>query len=235
MLSPVILRPPVVMDAIATFTASQFVTPTIKTIRLRLHVPEFRFLPGQAVWPRFTREGRTFSKIYSMASSPDLCPDLDLCVSRVGWSSAYLQDLPVGQDISLRGPYGLLTLDRLPDRPVLYVAEGSGIAPLKSHLDWLSGQGHRLPVALVQANPETPDCLPYADHWQALGDRWPAFRYYPVTQGTLENVLAQVPWDWPGGTVYLCGVGDRVEALQMALLGLGVAADRLRSEKFFAF
>lgn len=230
-----LLRPSRPMDAVATVLASTFITPTIKSIYLRLDAPSFSFLPGQSVWPKFERQGQQFSKIYSIASSPQHCPEIELCVSRVGWSSAYLQDLAIGQTIAVRGPYGLLTLNQLPSRPRLYLAEGSGIAPLKSQIDWLRDCGHTLPIWLVQANPETPDQLPYDSHWRSLQQEWPAFHYLPVYGPRPENALSTLPLNPAAVDVEICAVGARPAQLQQAVLCWGAKAERIRSESFFAF
>ncbi|QKD82053.1 hypothetical protein HPC62_07435 [Thermoleptolyngbya sichuanensis A183] len=223
------------MDCVGTVLSSIALTPTIQAIRLHLDQPAFRFLPGQSVWPRFQRDGKQFTKIYSIASSPSRCPEVELCVSRVGWSSAYLQDLPIGGAIALRGPYGLMTLAHLPDRPRLYIAEGSGIAPLKSQIDWLYEQGFDQPVWLVQANPETPDYLPYQADWRSLSQRWPTFGYLPTRPDQIRQTLSQMHLDWRGVDVEICAVGDRPAQLQDMAVLLGAKLDQVRSESFYAF
>lgn len=230
-----VLRRSPTADYVATVVESVYLTPTIKSIWLQLDREEFRFLPGQSVWPRFERDGRKFSKIYSIASSPSTCPEVELCVSRVGWSSAYIQDLERGQTISLRGPYGLMTLSELPQRPRLYLAEGSGIAPLKSQIDWLYESGFQQPIWLIQANPETPDCLPYAEHWQRLSQRWKAFHYLEAIAQPPESVLIQQGLNLKDFDVEICAVGDRSEQIQNSVLALGAKLDQVRSEKFIAF
>lgn len=230
-----VLRRSPTADYLAVVLESVFLTPTIKQVRLKLDGNEFCFLPGQSVWPRFEREGRRFSKIYSIASSPSCCPEIELCISRVGWSSAYLQDLPPGATLPLRGPYGLMTLSQLPQRPRLYIAEGSGIAPLKSQIDWLYECDYAHPVWLIQANPETPDQLPYRDHWEELSQRWPGFHYQPATGQAPESVLATLALDLAKVDVEICAVGERTEVLQTIALALGAKPNHLRAEKFFAF
>jgi len=230
-----VLRRSPTADYLAVVLESVFLTPTIKQVRLRLDRDEFCFLPGQSVWPRFEREGRSFSKIYSIASSPSCCPEIELCISRVGWSSAYLQDLPPGATLPLRGPYGLMTLSQLPQRPRLYIAEGSGIAPLKSQIAWLYEYRYSHPVWLIQANPETPDQLPYRDHWEELSQRWPGFHYHPATTRSPESVLAALELDLAQVDIEICAVGNRTEALQTIALTLGAKPNQLRAEKFFAF
>ncbi|WP_448596116.1 FAD-binding oxidoreductase [Thermoleptolyngbya sp.] len=224
-----------VMDCVGTVLSSIALTSTIRAIRLQLDQPDFRFWPGQSVWPRFQRDGKQFSKIYSIASSPSRCPEIELCVSRVGWSSACLQDLPVGGTIALRGPYGLMTLTQIPDRPRLYIAEGSGIAPLKSQIDWLREHGFDRPVWLAQANPETPDCLPYEAYWRSLQQQWPLFRYLPTQPDQIGHTLAQSGIDLAAVDIDICAVGDRPAQLQDVVGLLGAKLDQVRSESFYAF
>ncbi|PSB32622.1 FAD-binding oxidoreductase [Stenomitos frigidus] len=230
-----VLRRSPTADYVATVLHSVSLTPTIKAIRLRLDRDDFRFLPGQSVWPKFEQDGRKFSKIYSIASSPSSCPEIELCVSRVGWSSATLQDLAIGQSLPLRGPYGLMTLSELPQRPRLYIAEGSGIAPLKSQIDWLYECGYQYPIWLVQANPETPVHLPYQQHWQRLQQTWGNFHYREAIAQCPETVLARLRLDLATFDIVICAVGERSDQLQETILSLGAKLDQLRSEKFIAF
>lgn len=230
-----VLRRSPTADYLATVIHSVSLTPTIKAVRLRLDRDAFQFLPGQSVWPKFERDGRKFSKIYSIASSPSCCPEIELCVSRVGWSSAVVQDLAIGQSLPLRGPYGLMTLSALPQRPRLYIAEGSGIAPLKSQIDWLHECGYRQPIWLIQANPETPDQLPYQQHWQQLQATWQAFHYRAAIAQCPEIVLSGQRLHLADFDIVICAVGNRSEQLQTFVLTLGARLDQLRSEKFIAF
>jgi ferredoxin-NADP reductase len=238
---PVLRRSPTA-DYRATVLKSISLTPTIKAVRLKLESlglegSEFQFFPGQSVWTKFDRDGRTFTKIYSIASSPSQCPEVELCISRVGWSSGLMHELEVGQSLKVRAPYGLMTLTELPDRPRLYIAEGSGIAPLKSQIDWLYESGFRHPVWLIQANPETPECLPYRSHWRSLARSWPQFYYqeaiaHSPEQGLLDQANS-LPW--AEISVEICGIGDRPEQIRAMVLALGANCDRVRSEKFIAF
>ncbi len=229
------LRPSQPMDCLATVLSSIALTPTIHAIRLRLNAPEFQFLPGQSIWPRFQREGKAFTKIYSMSSSPTCSPEVELCVSRVGWSSAHMQDLRPGDTIPVRGPYGMMTLETLPVAPRLYIAEGSGIGPLKSHIDWLYDCRCDQPIYLVQANPETPEQLPYRDEWRSLQARWPQFHYVEAIALSPEQALLPLPLALAEVDVDICAVGDRPNQLCDAVLALGAKSHRVRSEAFVAF
>jgi ferredoxin-NADP reductase len=220
-------------DYQATVLESRLLTPTIKAIRLQLEGDEFRFLPGQSVWTKFERDGRTFTKIYSIASSPSQCPEVELCISRVGWSSAAMHELAIGQQIKVRAPYGLMTLQTLPDRPRLYIAEGSGIAPLKSQIDWLHEMNFAQPIWLIQANPESPAQLPYGDRWRKLAQTGTAFHYRAAISP--ETVLVAEKLDLSQFDVEICAIGDRSEQLQAFVLATGANPEQVRSEKFVAF
>lgn len=230
-----VLRPSKPMDCVGTVVASTPLSPTIKSVRLELDVQDFQFLPGQSVWPKFERDGKSFTKIYSIASSPSRSPVIELCISRVGWSSAYMQDMAVGAMIPVRGPYGMMTLNDIPDRPRLYLAEGSGIAPIKSHIEWLAEQRFNRPIWLVQANPETPDCLPYQDVWRSLQQTWAMFHYVEVLNARPEMVLEQLNLNPANLDVDICAVGDRVGDLRSAVVALGISPAAIRTEKFVAF
>ena len=230
-----VLRPSKPMDCVGRVVASTPLSPTIKSVCLELDVQDFQFLPGQSVWPKFERDGKSFTKIYSIASSPSRSPVIELCISRVGWSSAYMQDMEVGDMIPVRGPYGMMTLNDWPNRPRLYLAEGSGIAPIKSHIEWLAEQRFNRPVWLVQANPETPDCLPYQDVWRSLQQTWAMFHYVEVLDARPEAVVRQLSLNPANVDVDICAVGDRVSVLQSAAMALGVSPRAIRTEKFVAF
>jgi ferredoxin-NADP reductase len=230
-----VLRRSPTADYVATIVESVFLTPTIKSVRLRLDRDEFQFLPGQSVWPKFERDGRKFSKIYSIASSPSQCPEIELCISRVGWSSAYVQDLQIGATLPLRGPYGLMTLGEMPGRPRLYIAEGSGIAPFKSQIDWLLESGFHHPIWLVQTNPETPDQLPYSAYWRHLSQRGASFHYRETTSSALDRTIASLSLHWAELDVEICAVDDRPSQIQTAVLAMGARAEQVRAEKFYAF
>ncbi|MGA7932153.1 MAG: FAD-binding oxidoreductase [Kovacikia sp.] len=235
MQSLAVLRRSPTADYVATVVESEFLTPTIKSIRLRLDRDEFSFLPGQSVWPKFERDGRKFSKIYSIASAPSRCPEIELCISRVGWSSSYMHHLQVGQFLPLRGPYGLMTLSELPQRPRIYIAEGSGIAPLKSQIDWLHQCDFQHPVWLVLANPETIDQLPYHNYWKRLSQNWKGFQYRPAFSPCPVSLLSFQDLNLAEFDIEICAVGDRTEQIQTAVLALGAKPTQLRAEKFFAF
>jgi len=78
--------------------------------------------------------GRMVTRPYSIASSPDGTGRLSLLLNLVpgGPGSTYLFGLKEGDEISFAGPAGNFYLRDDPTRDLLFVATGTGIAPLRS-------------------------------------------------------------------------------------------------------
>jgi ferredoxin-NADP reductase len=87
-----------------------------------------QFTPGQRI--RFSRE--TMQRDYSLLTTPT-DPTLALCVFNVekGQFSPVLAAAEIGTKFSFTGPYGYFTY-RPSQRPAVFVATGTGIAPFLS-------------------------------------------------------------------------------------------------------
>ncbi len=81
--------------------------------------------------------GKQQTRAYSIASAPR-GNEFDLCLNRVegGFFSNLLCDLEVGQTVQFHGPHGLFTL-RAPLTDSIFIATGTGIAPMRSFVEGL--------------------------------------------------------------------------------------------------
>ena len=81
--------------------------------------------------------GKTQTRAYSIASAAS-SNKFDLCVNRVenGFFSNYLVDLPVGESVQVHGPHGHFVL-KTPVTDSIFVATGTGIAPMRGFTQWL--------------------------------------------------------------------------------------------------
>ncbi len=98
--------------------------------------PAGQFISTVADDPR----GKSQTRAYSIASAAGASrPNgFDLCVNRVegGFFSNHLCDLPVGGTVQVHGPHGNFTL-RQPLTDSVFVATGTGIAPMRAFTQWL--------------------------------------------------------------------------------------------------
>src|SRR5438270_6243442 len=101
--------------------------------------PRFGFVPGQWLSLKQTRpDGEELTRAYSIASPPADNSRFALCLNRVqdGFMSNFLCDMKEGQEISCQGPFGDFIL-RPPMRDTIFIATGTGIAPIRSMLHWV--------------------------------------------------------------------------------------------------
>jgi len=99
---------------------------------------KFDFIAGQFVSTVANdANGKSQTRAYSIASAPR-ANQFDLCVNRVenGFFSNLLCDLEPGQAVPFHGPHGLFTL-RQPLTEAIFIATGTGIAPMRGFVEWL--------------------------------------------------------------------------------------------------
>jgi NAD(P)H-flavin reductase len=115
------------------------VTPRSRLLCLDLHGHRFRFDPGQAVMT--APSGRPERRPYSIACSPEHAREsnrLELLIALEHQSDTDLHLSNAAEDdlIDIEGPFGDFVFPAtLPHERVLFVAGGTGIAPLRAMFD----------------------------------------------------------------------------------------------------
>lgn len=153
------------MSPVQRFTARvkhfKQLTHDVRQIDLELMDPgEIRFKAGQFVSFDVTdaRTGRLVTRPYSIASSPGSPHLISLLLNLVpgGPGSTYLFGLREGDTTTFAGPAGNFYLRDDPARELLFVATGTGIAPIRS---------------MLLANAERPDHLRAVLFWGLRSQR----------------------------------------------------------------
>jgi NAD(P)H-flavin reductase len=115
------------------------VTPRSRLVALDLEGVEFPYLAGQAVI--VGDHGQTVRRPYSIAASPERSAEtrrleLLIGVDEGGIAGPHLALRAAGEEVDVEGPIGTFTFPpALTHRRLLFVAGGSGIAPLRAMLD----------------------------------------------------------------------------------------------------
>ena len=218
-------------------------TPAARTIVL--HVPQWPgHRPGQHVDVRLTAEdGYTAERAYSLASAPG--EPVAITVERLtgGEVSPYLtQELRPGDELELRGPIGgYFVWDAADPSPLLLVAGGSGIVPLRAILRQHQRTASAAPVRVLYSARSLPDLI-YRDE---LGRRRDGVEVtYTLTRdrppgwaghaGRVDAaLLAEAAWPAAAGPLaFVCGPTGFVENAAAGLVGLGYPPGRVRTERF---
>lgn len=225
--------------------ASQIhLTHDIVELRVDLDEP-IRFQPGQ--YAELLVDGVATARSYSFANPPHASnPSVHFHVRLVpggqftGWLFAASR---LGQAVTVRGPYGQFGL-KTEASPIVCIAGGSGLAPIKCMLEGASGEARRRPVAVL-FGARTERDIYGMDAFEALKNAWesemtftPILSAEPVEsswaglRGLVTDYIQTIP-NINRAQAYLCGPPPMVDAAESALLKAGLTPDRIFADRFF--
>jgi len=184
------------------------------------------------------------SRQYSMANRPDQST-LEFHVRAVpgGQVSSFVHTaLQVGMPVEVHGPGGTSYLRTKHQGPILAIAGGSGLAPIKSIVETALFERLTQPIHFYFGVRD--ECDIYLEHhFQTLAAQHSNFRFTPVLSnpsGTTARrtgfVTDAVRSDFPsleGFKAYLCGPPPMVEAAQRMLPELGVLNENIHADAFY--
>jgi NAD(P)H-flavin reductase len=231
-------------DTIARVLDVTRVSRRAALVRLDFGRRAFPFAAGQAISIGLATQH--VRKPYSMASAPaharrDRCLDLLVGVSEDGRLGAHLEPLSAGSVIGIRGPSGRFALPPYRfGRSLLFVAGGTGIAPLRSMLHAALGRLRPTAIDLVYSA-RTPDDLVFDEELRGLRTQG-RIRYWPtvtrragaawrgrrgrVDAALLREVLRPMP------ICLVCGPAGFVTSVTGMLLAEGVRKTNVRREEY---
>ncbi len=228
-------------------------TGDIREVTLQLtHPEELVFVAGQYIQvflPGTESTPEPLYRAYSMASPPSSPRRLTLIVRREpgGVVSPYICDrLREGEELAVRGPFGDF---RLSDsaREILFVAGGSGLAPVRSMLLTMAEKARQTSLSARKAtlyfSARSKKDLFLMDELHALEGVLP-FRFVPA----LSNPAPEEAWDGQRGGItavlnrgldrlvdqeaYLCGSAGMIDASIRVLRAKGLPDQRIFFDKF---
>lgn len=217
-------------------------THDIKRIRLAAEDSEFlAFAAGQ--YARVTFPG-TPTRDYSMANWPD-DPELEFHVRRVPGGAATERihgRVGVGDLVLVEGPFGSSYLREKHAGPILCIAGGSGLAPIKSIVETALAHGMKQPIHLY-FGVRTEHDLYLVDHFEGLEARHTNVTFTPVLSeapaqrtwrtGLVTDAVAQDLKDLDGWKAYVAGPPAMVEAAMDVTKTRGLRPEDLHADIFF--
>jgi CDP-4-dehydro-6-deoxyglucose reductase/ferredoxin-NAD(P)+ reductase (naphthalene dioxygenase ferredoxin-specific) len=216
-------------------------TADIRIIRLAPPAnARFDFRPGQYAKLGF---GELPPRDYSMASRPG-APLVEFHIRDMGnGPSRYaVRELKLGETVSLLGPMGGAYLRAEHGGPIVAVAGGSGLAPMKSIVDAALHLGLPQEVRLYVGARAARD-LYLVEHFERLAGAHANFRFIPVLSepesptamrtGLVGELVDAGIDDLPGAKVYLAGPPIMVESTVSLLLARGVDPEDIHADPFY--
>lgn len=224
---------------------------TPRTKSLVLEVPGWEgHRAGQHVDVRLTAEdGYQAQRSYSIASAPE-DEGLVLTVDRLddGEVSPYLTDvLMKGDRLELRGPIGgYFVWDAADGGPLLLIAGGSGVVPLRAMIRHRAALGGGVPTRLLYSSRSYEEII-YREELDGFAARDGSLEVvHTLTRTRPEGwdgfdrridarMLSEVAWPPEERPLaFVCGPTPLVEEVGTALVGLGHGPARVKTERFGA-
>ena len=217
-------------------------------VKLQLPATErFQFLAGQYI-EFLLKDGKR--RAYSLASAPHAEGPLELHIRHMPGGT--FTDFVFGSNESgtmmkekdilrFEGPLGSFFLREDSEKPIIFLASGTGFAPIKAIIEHIRHQGITRPISLYWGG-RRPHDLYHDAQCQTWAQELPNFKYIPV----ISDALAEDAWtgrtgfvhqavmhDFPnmsGHQVYACGAPIVVESARNEF----VAQCQLPADQFFA-
>jgi propane monooxygenase reductase subunit len=232
-----------VVEARARVEAVEPLTHDIRRLVIRLGEPaELEFHPGQYVdisIPGADGAHRSFS----MANLPSDKGRLEFMIKLYpdGRFSGLLADggIKQGDELVVKGPYGVFTLRDQSPRRLLFIGGGAGMAPILCLLRSLAERGIDRP-AVYYYGARTEADLFHRDELAAMAAELPDFRFVPALSeaewegetGLITDVVERREDNLADVDAYLCGPPPMVDAAIAMLEAGGVPESHIYFDKF---
>ncbi len=228
---------------VATVAAVSDETDSVRTIALDL--PDWPgHQAGQHLDVRLTAEdGYQAERSYSIASANG--EPVAITVERLddGEVSPYLtKELRPGDQMEIRGPIGnWFTWGPDDGGPLLLIAGGSGVVPLRAILRYRQLSGSNVPVRLLYSSRSLEDVIyrEELDMYRGTADvRYTLTRRQPPGWGGFvgrvdDAMLGRVAWTASQGPLaFICGPTRFVEAVAELLVARHYPESRVKTERF---
>lgn len=235
-----------IKDFSAKLTEKNKLTDSVWGLTFELLDDVLSFTAGQYVLLKVDDKFRQ----YSISCTAEECKSFELIVEYFpgGLASEYLKALSVGEVAHFKGPAGVFTL-RDTSVPKVFLATGTGIAPVKSMVQTYIAQGGSAPmylffgvktkqdgylfdefVALSKKHPSMTFRMCYSREEEPAGGSSNEHVVYGRVQKALESLLT--PEQQKEAEYYICGGKEVVEALKSDIHGRGVPTEHIYFERF---
>lgn len=211
-------------------------------VHLSIDAPD---MPGFEAGEYFTIKvpGREVSRAYSPSTRPAENPSLEFLIRLQpnGAMSGYLaEEVCEGDVLSLEGPFGEFKWNKTKN-PIIFVAGGTGLAPVLSMLNTISVERRHRERILLCFGVNKHNELFYQEELDYLQQMMPRLEV------RISVVEPSEEWDGPTGHVtglitesdvkpnteaFLCGPPPMVAAATELLKGFGLDANAIKAERF---
>ncbi|HYX30030.1 MAG TPA: hypothetical protein VE863_15925 [Pyrinomonadaceae bacterium] len=191
------------------------------------------FVPGQVALLRVKEEEPTY---FAFAGAPE-DTELEILVKRTIGASVAVFDMKVGEQVALIDVAGHgFDLDRLHGRDLVFVAMGTGVAPLRSALRHVLKRKDEFGKLIVLYGARTPDDFCYRDEtdsWEDAGVELrqvisrPGNHNWSGPTGYVQSLLDHVLPELTSPVALVCGSREMIAQTRGRLQQMGFAPEEI--------
>ena len=227
----------------ATVERIDSLSHNVRGFRLKLVDPQqIDFQAGQFIILNVPQEGKTVKRAYSIASPPHEPHAIELCIQHVegGIASTYFWKLKESDAVSVSGPHGNFLLKEPLDYEPVFIATGTGVAPLRAMIKHLIHLNFTKSLWLLFGTRYEHALLYESEFRQLVGLRR-NFHYIPTVSrpkewrgevGHVQQTFQKHITDYANKEIYLCGWLEVVKVICKDLEGVGVPKEKLHYEEW---
>ena len=215
----------------------------VRGFRLKLvDPPTLGSKAGQFIIMNVPKDGGVVKRAYSVASPPHEMFSLELCIQHVegGIASTYFWKLKEGDMVSISGPHGNFLLKEPMDYDPVFMATGTGVAPLRAMIKHVIHVSFARDIWLFFGTRYEHSLL-YESEFRSIANARRNFHYIPTVSrpkdwrgetGHIQETFRKHMSDVSNKEMYLCGWLEVVKAVCKDLEAGGVPKERLHYEEW---
>lgn len=194
---------------------------------------EITFVPGQVAVLQVAGEEPAF---FAFASAPE-DPELEVLVKNKAGASARIYEMHEGERVELAGVAGHgFDLEEQKGKDLVFIAMGTGVAPLRSALRHVLGRKQEFGQMVVLYGARTPDDFCFrneTESWESAGVELrqvisrPDGHDWSGPTGYVQSLLDHVLPDLRSPVALICGSLEMMEQTRDRLQQMGFAADAI--------
>ena len=212
-------------------------TPDVKTFRVTSigGGKPFEHIPGQCAFLSMPGVGEA---LFSITSSPTNKEFMEFSIKKCGCVTEWLHQIEVGQQITIRGPYGngFPVETAFKGKDLVFIAGGIGLAPLRSIINYVRDKRENYgKVTVIYGSRSDADLVDYEE----IKNEWtnePNFNIYLTIDretetwdghvGFVPNYVKEVGLD-NSATAVLCGPPIMIKFTLANLQELGFKTNQI--------
>lgn len=227
-----------VQEYTARVTHSEYISPKVIHVKA---IPdrEVDYVPGQYASLFVDQE---IQRLYSFTSpSSDPHVEFIIDVEPNGPGSKYVKNVQIDDKIRFLAPFGHFTLDSSSNRPLLFIATGTGIAPLKAHIEYITETDPSRQITLIFGNKDEEHLI-FHEEFSTLNINNSNFKYLPVCstpssawgkdQGLVTDVLVDKIANPTTYDSYICGNSPMILSAMTTLRQKDVPDNQIHLESY---